>query len=295
MGLDADLQQLIRLKPKSLSRFTELLQLGSKNPSVAYSTELKGLLWDKLVATFPNATHNGVRIPGLKLGETFLGAYPDRGAFPVEQFTVLIAVAFGKALRFTDRSAIDFTPSDLFAPKFGLDLQETILAALKQKLPGDFDRFEMDGEAFIDLSTLEIFDVANYLSEIQFAYDIAPSVDFASLNFKLSDLQDALFPNKLPTLRSFADFVKGRIVEFIADKLSGLFATGVDISNGGLTIETPELGGDGLALGSFSPASTRAFPPRISTDSIQVRKLVNQDHVYVSQTDVCPHSPGFCF
>ena len=83
---DSDLLALNSLKPfKSFSQFPSLLQLGSKNPSEQFSPDLKGLLWDKLSVEFANPTYNGVSVPSLPLGKSFLEAYPTRGDFPGKQ------------------------------------------------------------------------------------------------------------------------------------------------------------------------------------------------------------------
>lgn len=78
----SEYQALVNLKPISLPRFSGLLQLGSKLPSVQYSPQLTKLLWDKLQTTFSSTTYNGVKIPDIPLGETFKMAYPTRGDFP---------------------------------------------------------------------------------------------------------------------------------------------------------------------------------------------------------------------
>lgn len=75
---------LFDLRPINLPQFSSLLQIGSKHPSVQYSPELKGKLWDRLSTTFTSSTFNGVKIPNLDLGQTFSTAYPNRGDFSGE-------------------------------------------------------------------------------------------------------------------------------------------------------------------------------------------------------------------
>ncbi len=83
-------QELIALKPITLPRFSNLLQIGSRLPSVQYSPDLKGMIWDKLVEKFPSSTYNGVKIPNLPLGESFSVAFPTRGEFPGEMFKLTV-------------------------------------------------------------------------------------------------------------------------------------------------------------------------------------------------------------
>ena len=143
LAMDDELQKIFHLRPKSLSRYTELLQIGSKKPSDQYSNALKELLWDKLVTAFPMPTHNGVQIPGLGLGQSFREAFPDRGIFPVNRFLPLIAVSYGRASSFADLAAKTFLMDSLFVPSFASDLSNKILSVLKGKadLNGIFDRF----------------------------------------------------------------------------------------------------------------------------------------------------------
>ena len=93
---DSEYQELIALKPISLPRFSNILQIGSKLPSVQYSPDLKGKLWDKLVLKFPSSTYNGVKIPNLPLGESFAVAFPTRGEFPGKS-RLVFSLKFGRA------------------------------------------------------------------------------------------------------------------------------------------------------------------------------------------------------
>lgn len=77
-------QELFNLRPISLPRFPSILQIGSKKPSVQYSSKLKAILWEKLALSFPSTTFNGVKIPNIPLGETFSTAFPN-GDFPGEK------------------------------------------------------------------------------------------------------------------------------------------------------------------------------------------------------------------
>ena len=77
--LSQEQNSLISLRPRSLvGNYPALLNLGSKKTSVVYSSELRGLLWDKLVDHFPFSTYLGVQIPGLSIGQTFREKHADR-------------------------------------------------------------------------------------------------------------------------------------------------------------------------------------------------------------------------
>lgn len=69
------------LRPISLPRFPHILQIGSKKPSIQYSLKMNTFLWDKLAATFPKPTFNGVKIPNVPSGLTFADSFL-RGDFP---------------------------------------------------------------------------------------------------------------------------------------------------------------------------------------------------------------------
>lgn len=73
---------LFDLRPISLPRFPNILQIGSKMPSMQYSSGLKTKLWNKLAQAFPAAMFNGVKVPVLELGETFLSRFPTTDDFP---------------------------------------------------------------------------------------------------------------------------------------------------------------------------------------------------------------------
>ena len=142
LELNVELRNLIGLRPINLPRFPSLLEIGSKLPTIAYPDELLGVLWDKLVASFPNPTFNGLRIPSLGAFDTFLDAFPVRGVFPLNDFLPLIAVAYGYASSFADQIAQTFTIDRLFYPNFGPQLSSLLLEILKD-IPslGDFARF----------------------------------------------------------------------------------------------------------------------------------------------------------
>ena len=75
-SLSQEQAKLIGLKPRSLAgKIPALLQLRSKKASVAYSTDLNVLLWDKLVERFPYPTYQGQR---LSIGRHFVKAYYSR-------------------------------------------------------------------------------------------------------------------------------------------------------------------------------------------------------------------------
>jgi hypothetical protein len=78
LGGSLEQQELFKLRPISLPRFPNILQIGSKKPAMQYSLELKQKLWDKLAAAFPSATFNGVKIPSIPIGATFAATFPDR-------------------------------------------------------------------------------------------------------------------------------------------------------------------------------------------------------------------------
>ena len=118
----------------------------------------------------------------------------------------------------------------------------------------------------MDSTTSEVFNARNYLPEIQVAFDIVPSVEVAAPNYALADLREALFP-KVPSLRSFADTVKSRLVREMNEKLNGLFATTVDIQG----FDQIELGGNTSSDVNISwpNKSTRLFTPHLSIDQVQ--------------------------
>ena len=81
LDLSPDQELIFNLRPISLPRFPNILQIGSKMPSMQYSSELNGLLWDKLALVFPSPTFNGVKIPNIPSGLAFNETFP-RGEFP---------------------------------------------------------------------------------------------------------------------------------------------------------------------------------------------------------------------
>ena len=81
--MSPEMKNLFNLRPISLPHFPNILQIGSKLPSIQYSLELNNLLWDKLAATFPSPTFNGVAILNIPPGQTFSDTFP-RGKFPGE-------------------------------------------------------------------------------------------------------------------------------------------------------------------------------------------------------------------
>jgi hypothetical protein len=271
-SLSEERTELIGLRPRSLvSKYPALLQLGSKKASVAYSSELKGLLWDKLVEKFPYPTYNGVQIPGLPIGQNFREKYGSRGEFPVGDYLPHIAIAFGKSFSFQEKSARYFTMDDLFAPDFNVNLTCKVLTTLMEtlSLSSNFSRFSGTSNFSkmpMDPITNEIFNVRNYLSDIQVAFGIALSTDLTAPNFALVDLKEALFPN-VPTLRVFADSVKSMLVKKINDKLNGLFENSVDLQG----FDGIQLGGnDSSAININWPSkSTRAFIPKLRIDQVQ--------------------------
>ena len=271
-SLSEERTELTSLRPRSLvSKYPALLKLGSKKASVAYSSELKGLLWDKLVEKFPYPTYNGVRIPGLPIDQNFREKYGSRGEFSVRDYLPHIAIAFGKSFSFQEKSARYFTMDDLFAPDFNVNLTCKVLTTLMEtkSLSSNFSHFSGASNCSkmpIDPITNEVFNVRNYLADIQVAFGIALSTDLAAPNFALVDLKEALFPN-VPSLRVFADSVKSMLVKEINDKLDGLFETAVDLQG----FDEIKIGGNASsALNIVWPSkSTRAFIPKLRIDQVQ--------------------------
>lgn len=269
--MDQDRAKLMSLKPRSFAKYPALLQLGSTKASVAYCSELKDLLWDKLVEKFPDPTFNGVKIPGLPRGMTFRQKFAQRGVFPVEDYLPHIAIAFGKSWSFHENSARDFTLENLFAPGFGSDLTLKILDALKSapSLSSSFTRFSSVSSYTsmpMDPVTDEIFIVENYLPEIQAVFDIVPSPEFAAPNFGLSDLKELVSP-RVPSLRAFADTIKSKLVREIGKILNGVFQTAVNLPG----FDSTQMGGN-LSFPpnlSWPSDSTNVFTPTISLDTIQ--------------------------
>lgn len=275
-----EIADLIDLKPPSLSRFGNLLQIGSKHPSPQFSLVLKQKLWDKLTVTFPSHLYNGVAVPGLPLGKSFLDVFPNRddlADFDTRDFLQAIAVAYGKAPSFSDARAVSFTMTDLFTPEFGEGLSARILEKLKAEdsLSDLFSGFDSTDEISglpMNSMTKKLFDINAYIPEIQVALKLAPSLDLTASGFSAADLQEALFPFPVPSIRSFASFVKREIIPQIKAVMD--FGVGIDTSKapfGGLSIDTPSLDGSGFNFGTFSNKSTQLFPPSVNLDSVQVR------------------------
>lgn len=85
LTMSPEMKHIFDLRPISLPQFPSILQIGSKIPSMQYSLGLNNLLWDKLAATFPSPTFNGVAIPNILSGQTFSATYP-RGKFPGKDY-----------------------------------------------------------------------------------------------------------------------------------------------------------------------------------------------------------------
>ena len=121
----------------------------------------------------------------------------------------------------------------------------------------------------MDGSTFEVFDVTKYLPEIQFALDLAPSLNFAASNFRASDIFDALFPTSIPTIKSFGVFIKKTIMSKIQLALDGLFDAQVDIPTTGLSVDRVSLGVDGINLGAYTESNNKLFPPMVDVDAVK--------------------------
>lgn len=149
-----------------------------------------------------------------------------------------------------------------------------MLQSLQSKLDlkGLFNRFtEFSVSGFpLDPITSEMFDINNYLPEIQFSLDLAPSINFAAPSFRASDLFDAIFPKSFPTVKSFGLFIKTNILSKIRQALSGLFDAEVNIPTLGLTVDRVSFGFEGFELGNYSEFNNELFPPMIDVDAVQV-------------------------
>jgi hypothetical protein len=190
----------------------------------------------------------------------------------VDLFLPHIAVAFGYATSLLDPIAVSFSLDKLPELDFGVSLQ--MLETLRMSINFNFDRFRDFSISGIPMDPLsfEIFDVKNFLPELQFSLDLSPSVSFAAPNFKASDLYDALFPTNIPTLKSFVCFIKKDILAKISAALDGLFAANVDVPTTGLSLpdgELPSLGVDGINIGVYTEFNNELFPPMIDIDAVQ--------------------------
>ena len=194
--------------------------------------------------------------------------------YTVELFLPHIAVAYGFAPSFHDPRALSFALDQLFEPNFGPELSLEILNSMKAKLDlnGAFDRFTESTLTGIPLdpTTFEVFDIHNYLPEIQFALDLAPAVEFAAPSFRAADLFDALFPASIPTIKSFESFVKKKVMSKIRLALDGLFDAKVNVPTIGLSVDEVTFGVNGTSLGVYTEHNNRLFPPVIDIDTIQV-------------------------
>ena len=196
-----------------------------------------------------------------------------------------LAVAYGFAPSFSDSRALSFTLDMLFQPNFGPDLSVKLLDSLMTNidLNGAFDRFTSFTLSGIPLDpiTFEVFDVKNYLPEIQFSLDLAPSVNFAAPNFRASDLFDALFPTSIPTIKSFGSFIKKNIMSKIRLALDGLFDAKVDIPTIGLSVDEISFGVDGFNIGTYTEFNNKLFPPMIDVDAVQASLILCLLFVFV--------------
>ena len=186
----------------------------------------------------------------------------------------MIAVAFGYATSFSDSAARSFTIDQLFQLDFGPTLSSNLLTKIQGKFPGVFDAFDAtlkDQSTGLPLnpSTNEVFNPQDYIPEIQVALDLSTSLDFASSNFKSSDILDSLYSKQVPTISDMVSFVKKKSVQGVISALNGLFNAKLETPSSGLSIDTPEVGDSGLVLGTFSETSTRNFPPKVDLDTIQ--------------------------
>lgn len=186
----------------------------------------------------------------------------------------------------------------LFEPNFGPDLSAKILETLigegNRALVGFGSTFERFSDITtsglpIDPLTFEVFNVENYLPEIQFAYELAASVDFAAKGFKASDLYDALFPTSIPTVKSFGAFIKKKVLAMISSALDGLFDAKVDIPTLGLTVDNVTLGAEGLNIGMYTDGNNQLFPPVVNVDKLEVRSPLHTFMITLAQAYLGSH------
>jgi hypothetical protein len=293
---NADRLELFELKPPSFfARFGSVLQIGSKKPSHQLSPSLKYQIWLKLSTKFPSYIYNGVPVPGLPIGKSFEDIFGDGsnlGSFNVRDFLPAIAVAYGKAPSFSDKRATRFSLDDLFTPEFGPDLSTRLLDKLRSSdatnfstIFNGFDTTDQVTGLPMESATKKLFDVKLYLPEIQVALQLSPSVDLTAKRFMAQNIRDALFPNPVPTVKSFSSFIKRKIIPQIKNALTDFDLTLSPPSTtaiigsggatgggggGGFTLDTPTIGQSGTNFGTFSETSTQLFPPSIDIDSIQV-------------------------
>ena len=203
----------------------------------------------------------------------------------VELFLPHLAVAFDFASSFSDIEAVSFSLDKLYGLRssFQFDISIQMLKSLQSKLDlkGLFNRFSSSSALGIPMDpiTFEVFDIDNYLPEIQFSLDLAPSIEFAAPNFRPSDLFDAMFPTSIPTLQSFISFVKKDIMSKIRLALDGLFDAKVDVPTTGLSVDEVSFGVDGINLGEWTEFNNELFPPMIDIDAVQVS--IHFRHFYV--------------
>ena len=208
--------------------------------------------------------------------ETSSYIYP---VFTVELFLPHLAVAFDFASSFSDIEALSFSLDKLYGSStFQFDLNIQMLKSLQSKLDLKvlFNRFSGFSASGIPMDpiTFEVFNIDNYLPEIQFSLDLAPSIDFAAPNFRGSDLFDAMFPTAFPTLQSFILFIKKNIMSKIQLALDGLFDAKVDVPTTGLSVDEVDFGVSGPNLGEWSEFNNELFPPMIDVDVVQVSILL---------------------
>ena len=168
-----------------------------------------------------------------------------------------------------------FSLDMLVKPNIDFSIIFKLLDDLRRKI--NFDGFSdfLNGIPFNPI-TFEEFDIDKYLPDIQYALDLTPSINFAVPNFKPSDLYDALFPSNLPTLKSFASWIKKHILEKIRGAIGGLFDAKIDIPTIGLSLpdgKLPSLSMDGVNMGVYTRFNNELFPPMIDVDAVQVRGI----------------------
>lgn len=273
MTSDLSRVELLKFKPRSLSRYVNTLQAGSKKSSCQYSARFKKIVYDKLIATFPDPQYDGVLIPGLLLGQgSIADLYTCTNSscddFPINNFHQAIAVAYGYATTFD--KATSFTIDQLLVPDFNPEAIVLLLNRLKSK-NSLFNRFNSTENGLpLDPSSKELFRLEKYLPDIQVALNLAVSTDLSALRFGPQDILEALLPNpSFPSLRALADFAKKELLDLDLAFAADLNVPPLDISSS----TVPTIGPDGFVFGNLSVDSTRLFPPAVDLNSIQVRLI----------------------
>ena len=189
MASDPSRVGMLKLKPHSFARYANSLQVGSKKSSHQYSTRFKSMVYEKLIASFPDSQYDGVLIPGLPLGQDSIAdlytcTSTSCDDFPIRNFYQAIAVAYGYADTFD--KATSFTLDQLFVPDFNAEAMGLLLDRLKRK-NSLFNRFNSTEDGIpLDPSNKELFRLEKNF--IQVALNLAVSSDLTASNFGSDDI-----------------------------------------------------------------------------------------------------------